>query len=315
MKLEKQENKIDSNQKEKLRSIFDNNLSFDIEKNYINTEQYKNIKKEIPVVEKNNPIKFSSIRKPVEQINKTFNDNVKNFYNIINNSNYYKNLSNFITNKKDNLSNKFYTLTSIKKEDNKNIDFKNMFLPSNEINEQIQKVFYKTDLKNNVENLKNNFSNTTINNSVNKINQTKVIPALQEGGVVKEPTVAYLHKNEAVIPLKGSDKFNEFINTITKETVKTISKNESTKNLTEIRNSTTTNNNNKMSQQKTMQTTNNISEPNMINNSPIVINDPPKSNATDTGSGSLGAIYSGSVSREAFFMNTYKLPSWRTKLG
>ncbi|MFZ9376953.1 MAG: hypothetical protein ACO25K_07495, partial [Candidatus Fonsibacter ubiquis] len=206
MQLTPTSEKTSEEQKKKLEFIIHSNDIGDfMKKNEFNTENYKPKQEESKEVNIKPSPSFSSIRKesykPLESISKEETTNNNNFV-----LNLYKN---------DSFNNLQKYLNNFTDKNTKNVDFDFVFKPSQSVLKQIKEKF-----------IKNN--NTSYNNVLKS--QPSYIPALKEGGIVKEPTVAYLHENEAVVPLNRIDKFSEFIKSTTKNSIKNNSNNSSSTN-------------------------------------------------------------------------------------
>jgi len=312
MKLQKSKKKTPEELKNRLNNLFDNlNIEKNIHKTDINAENFKIPEKEILSEQKNPQLSLKSLKtellKPLETIiNNNFSKlsivNTKNTNknNTVQNNQYstYRNFSpNTTMVKKITENNIFSPSQSDKKV--LNIDYKTFFSPSEKTENKIIKEFYK----NSSENI--NLKNITKNNNL--------IPALKEGGVVKEPTVAYLHQNEAVVPLKQSNEFSNFIQNIMNSSIGASVKNETLKNINNIKTKNTFNSNN---------------EKNNIDNSkkeskqqqqisleaPISLSQEINSKKESTGP-TIPVVYAGSPSKMDFMKSTVRTPKWRTSLG
>ena len=304
MKLNKSTNKIPDSLKEKMRNIFLNyDVSKNIDKTQINSEQYKIPEKQQEVQPQQTPINLTSLKREIikplqlyvnekiQNISLAGNKNTNNLYKkYITNNSYNKNMN---TNTNINQIDSRSTNKAV------NIDYKTLFAPSQTTQQKLLNEFYnnKIDIK-------------------NITNKTSTIPALKNGGVVKEPTVAYLHENEAVVPLKQSSEFKTLIQSMNKETVKNISKNENVKNTTDMRSyssksvSNTNNVSKSESNDKKEQNTN-------VVNAPITISPSGGSSspASEIGKPKIPLVYGGSVSKDVLFVKTASTPRWRKDMG
>ena len=304
MKLNKSTNKIPDSLKEKMRNIFLNyDVSKNIDKTQINSEQYKIPEKQQEVQPQQTPINLTSLKREIikplqlyvnekiQSISLAGNKNTNNLYKkYITNNSYNKNMN---TNTNINQIDSRSTNKAV------NIDYKTLFAPSQTTQQKLLNEFYnnKIDIK-------------------NITNKTSTIPALKNGGVVKEPTVAYLHENEAVVPLKQSSEFKTLIQSMNKETVKNISKNENVKNTTDMRSyssksvSNTNNVSKSESNDKKEQNTN-------VVNAPITISPSGGSSspASEIGKPKIPLVYGGSISKDVLFVKTASTPRWRKDMG
>jgi hypothetical protein len=277
-------------QKEKLKNIFESN---DIDKNIIKTQidsdQYKIEPKKSFIQEPKTPSLFSSLIKdqlaPLEKILQEQNT-INNYYMQSNNNSLIKKIQ------ENNQGNSY--------SQEKNIDFGSSFQPSETVMKEINQKF-------------NDIKDLNINNVMKT---TPVLPALKSGGIVTKPTVAYLHENEAVVPLTDKEKMNQFMNTMNKNTINNISKNDNGQNISDIRNHTST----KLMNQQNYQTKM-IEQAERSQKSPVqIINAGQGSSSSggksmEQGSADVGSVYAGSSSRSDFMMSTYRIPSWRMSLG
>jgi hypothetical protein len=316
MKLNKSTNKIPDSLKEKMRNIFLNyDVSKNIDKTQINSEQYKIPEKQQEVQPQQTPINLTSLKREIikplqlyvnekiQNISLAGNKNTNNLYKkYITNNSYNKNMN---TNTNINQIDSRSTNKAVNQTDSRttnkavNIDYKTLFAPSQTTQQKLLNEFYnnKIDIK-------------------NITNKTSTIPALKNGGVVKEPTVAYLHENEAVVPLKQSSEFKTLIQSMNKETVKNISKNENVKNTTDMRSYSS----------KSVSNTNNVSKyesndkkeqnTNVVN-APITISPSGGSSspASEIGKPKIPLVYGGSVSKDVLFVKTASTPRWRKDMG
>jgi hypothetical protein len=296
MKLEPSKKKLPETKKDLLKSSL---MGFfpTIHKNQLNTESYKTEQKPTEVTEKPNPL-LESIKKDTSKLF-SFINNIKNLTkssnsttNVKNNSSYFDfNHPRFITNNKEQRNNKSIDISL-----SSNIDKKTIFKPSMQTLQEINEKFNTNISKENILN----------------ITKRPAIPAMQKGGVVKQPTVSYLHENEAVIPLKDSKEFSNTLKIISNETKNNISKNERINNTSEMRNFSSNrsmtssyggNNNSKKENNSTF----------MDNRSmPVIMSG---GGGKDTLEAKIPTVYAGSASTSEFFVNSARIPSWRSSIG
>jgi len=149
---------------------------------------------------------------------------------------------------------------------------------------------------------------------------SNALPALRQGGYVKTPTVAYLHENEAVVPLEKSKEFGNFIQEVKDTNNVKIEKNISNSNLDTV--------DTKMSSMgetneimktltKVINTLEKTTNETRIQASAPQSEPRPMLSMPDTtqGQNNVGSIYGGSGSMNDFFNKTFKIPEWRTKIG
>lgn len=200
MNLSPTSDKTSEEQKKKLEFIIHSNDIGDVlTKNEFDTENYKEKPKETKEINVSPSPTFSSIRK----------ENLKPLESIINEQNTNNNFTLNVV-KNDSFTNLQRYLQNFSDKNTENIDFEYIFKPSNSVLKKINEKF----------NLNNNINYQNILKS-----EPSHIPALKNGGIVKEPTVAYLHENEAVVPLDRINKFSEFIKSTNKNSVKNTSNN------------------------------------------------------------------------------------------
>jgi hypothetical protein len=298
MKLQKSKNKVPQELKDKIKNLIDGFSIETMEKTDINSENYKAPEKEPELVKTEPGLNLGSIKKElIAPITNIINEKLKNisFHNNKNvnyptTDNYFnsvnKEYKNFSTNSTEQKTSKYL-----------NIDYKNLFSPSQETQKNISNKFY--DNKTNIKNL---------------TQTTNLIPALKEGGVVKEPTVAYLHENEAVVPLKESKTFQNFIQTLTKGSLVNNTKNESIKNVSSMRNNTT-NIENKTSVENKNITNKSQKEQPISLNAPISINQQLSGSPSGMNKPNLPLVYAGSGSNDDLFSNSVNKPKWRKNTG
>jgi len=312
MKLEKSKNKVPQELKNKIQNIFDGFSIENIQKTDINTENYKAPEKQQEIPNKEPILNLGTIKKElIPSITNIIDKKLKNisFYNN-KNTNYstINNYSNSVNKEYRNFSpksiyvNKQYknfspnTLNEVTSK-YLNIDYKNLFSPSYETQKNISNKFY--DNNTNIKNL------TQTNN---------LIPALKEGGVVKEPTVAYLHENEAVVPLKESKTFQNFIQTLTKGSIVNNTKNENIKNFSSMRNNSS-NTENKTSIENRNVTNKSEKEQSISLNAPISINQQLPEIPSGMEKPNIPLVYAGSGSNSDLFSNAINKPKWRKNTG
>lgn len=331
MKLSQSKTKTDVNQKDTLKSLFfDSPVDKNIEKPHINTDQFKS-EPERPelLLEKKTPV-FSTLKQPISDVVKNTNVyNTTNIYPTENNTTesssfdptYNTTNSSFLdpeynTTKNsaiDNTVNNQISSGSIINNTsnttansiagdytNTDIDLKSSFIPSNETQNKINQTFF----------------DVSKSNVTNMVKPEQAIPGLQAGGVVKKPTVSYLHENEAVVPLANSPEFSKVVDVIKQSTTNNISKNEVNANVSSIKNNSTTSHNNnkqiieniaKNKQEKKEKTP---SQP------PIIVNQGGGGvQVTDDGKSDLGRSYVGSASKHDFYAKVSRIPDWRTRIG
>jgi hypothetical protein len=344
MKLSQSKTKTDVNQKDTLKALFfDSPVDKNIEKPHINTDQFKS-EPERPelLLEKKTPV-FSTLKQPISDVVK--NTNVYNTTNIYPTENNTTNSSSFDPTYNTTNSSSFdptynttkssfldpeYNTTKNSALDNtvnnqissgsiinntsnatansiagdytdNDVDLKSSFIPSNETQNKINQTFF----------------DISKSNVTNMVKPEDAIPALQAGGVVKKPTVSYLHQNEAVVPLANSPEFSKVVDVIKQSTTNNISKNEINANVSSIKNNSTTSyNNNKqiienIAKNKQPKKEKTPSQP------PIIINQGSVGGAkvTDDGKSDLGRSYVGSSSKHDFYAKVNRLPDWRTRIG
>jgi len=314
MNLIKSKKETNPEQKEQLKNFFQgSDLEKNIQKNNLNPEQIKIDQQPEKEAETKPQYKFSSIKKTVDEIIPTVNNvNITNYYNTQSSEK-----NNFLD-KKFNLNSNFLSNSNFteKNVNNKSFDFKNTFVPSDNILNEIKEKFYNTQQYN--EN-KNNSSSIENTNTRNIIKSIVKIPALAEGGEVKEPMVGYLHENEAVVPLPKSEQFKNVINMMTEQIDMQIEKNETNKSITEIKDARA--NNIKLMEQQNQFIENPREKQKKIKESQeqpqqIVINQGGGGESPGgMDDGNIGNAYVGSLSSYKFFEQTYKIPEWRTKIG
>jgi hypothetical protein len=221
------------------------------------------------------------------------------------------------------------------KNTSKNIDFDHTFLPSNDVLSEINQKFYSRVVNKLGKTNKNNSSMMKMINidSSKTTNDSKIVtskssfsktsnalPALRQGGYVKTPTVAYLHENEAVVPLEKSKEFGNFIQEVKDTNNVKIEKNISNSNLDTV--------DTKMSSMgetneimktltKVINTLEKTTNETRIQASAPQSEPRPMLSMPDTtqGQNNVGSIYGGSGSMNDFFNKTFKIPEWRTKIG
>jgi hypothetical protein len=298
MKLQKSKNKVPQELKDKIKNLIDGFSIETMEKTDINSENYKAPEKEPELVKTEPGLNLGSIKKElIAPITNIINEKLKNIsfhnsknVNYLTTDNYFnsvnKEYKNFSTNSTEQKTSKYL-----------NIDYKNLFSPSQETQKNISNKFY--DNKTNIKNL---------------TQTTNLIPALKEGGVVKEPTVAYLHENEAVVPLKESKTFQNFIQTLTKGSLVNNTKNESIKNVSSMRNNTT-NIENKTSVENKNITNKSQKEQPISLNAPISINQQLSGSPSGMNKPNLPLVYAGSGSNGDLFSNSVNKPKWRKNTG
>lgn len=315
MNFRKNKKEIPKTQKDKLKNIFfGNSIEKNIAKNQLNPQNYSIEKEEAkPIIIQNNIIKDESIAKPnaINQI--TNNKNIVNNFikNITQNT-----LKKILESKKFNFNLNKLSTNSI--QNNKNIDLGSTFIPSTLLEQKMTKVFGVKENYNlkNILISKNNLLNRSLTNNTNTIiNQPNAIPALKEGGLVKEPMVTYLHKNEVVIPLEKIKELNSFVKSSNYES-NTITKNESIKNVSSIRDTET--NNTEMLVEKVKELIPAIDAQQNIAQAAgpsFFINQNMSENPVEPKFGDIGSSYVGSTSKEDFFRRTYRIPDWRSRIG
>ena len=315
MNFKKSKKEIPETQKDKLKNIFfGNSIEKNIAKNQLNPQNYALEKEEVkPIVIQNNIPKDKTISKSNNINEITNNKNIVNNFiqNITQNT-----LKKILENKKFNFKlNKLSTNTI---QNNKNIDLGSTFIPSNSLREKMTKVFGIKETYNfkNMAISKNNLlQESSINNSNTIINQSNAIPALKEGGLVTEPMVTYLHKNEVVVPLEKIKELNSFIKSSNYES-NTITKNESIKNVSSIRDTET--NNTEMLVEKVKELIPAINAQQNVSQAAgpsFFINQNMSENPVEPKFGDIGSSYVGSTSKEDFFRRTYRIPDWRSRIG
>ena len=312
MKLQKSKKKTPEELKNRLNNLFDTlNIEKNIHKTDINAESFKIPEKEMILEQKTPQLNLKSLKKellkPLESIiNNNFSKlslvNTKNINKNtnVNNIQYtnYRNFSPNSTTLKKISENSIFSPT----QENKkvlNIDYKTFFSPSENTEKNITNEFYKNSNKN------INLKNITKNNNL--------IPGLQKGGVVKEPTVAYLHENEAVIPLKDSNEFSNFIQNTMNTVLGGSVKNETLKNINGMKttntfNSTTQKNNIDNSKKETKQ------QQQISLDAPISLSQQINSREESKGP-TIPVVYAGSPSKMDFINSTVRTPKWRKSLG
>lgn len=312
MKLEKSKKKTPEQLKNRLSNLFDNlNIEKNIHKTDINAENFKVPEKEILPEQKNQQLNLKSLKKDLLKPIESIIENKFNNLSLMQIKNNTKNVNTFNTSH-TNYRNFSPNSTAIKKisentiflppQTNKkvlNIDYKTFFSPSEKIENKITKEFYK----NSTENI--NLKNITKNNNL--------IPALQNGGVVKEPTVAYLHQNEAVIPLKQSNEFSTFIQNAMNTVLKDSVKNETLKNINGMK---TTNTFNSMTQKNNIDNSKKETKQQQQISLDAPINLSQQINSREEPKGpKIPVVYAGSPSKMDFMKSTIRTPKWRTSLG
>lgn len=297
MKLEASKKKLPESKKEQLKSFL-MGAKPSIHKTIINTESYKVDPAETAIEEKTDPL-LEGIKRDTTKMF-SYLTNIKNVLKTNNTSNETiknKNLFSFSYPKNISSDTSVSSLKTSNSVMNKNIDQNVVFKPSTSTLQQIHEKF-----------------NTSMN-PTNILNITKrpMIPAMRQGGVVKEPMVSYLHENEAVVPLKESKQFSDVIKIISKETKNNITKNEKTNNTSELRNYTA---NRSMTQNNRSDSSNKQNNTSVIDNrsSPIIVQGG-GGGEKDTLTAKIPTVYSGSASTSEFFVNSSRVPSWRTSIG
>lgn len=297
MKLETPKKKLSESKKEQLKSFL-MGAKPTIHKTTLNTESYKKDPSESVVEEKTNPL-LEGVRRDTTKMF-SYLTNIKNILETNNTNNKTiknKNLFSFSYPKNISSDTSVSSLKTSNSVMNKNIDQNVVFKPSTSTLQQIQEKF-----------------NTSIN-PTNILNITKrpMIPAMRQGGVVKEPMVSYLHENEAVVPLKESKQFSDVIKIISKETKNNITKNEKTNNTSELRNYTA---NRSMTQNNRSNSSRQESNTSVIDNrsTPLVFQGG-GGGGQDTLTAKIPSVYSGSASTSEFFVNSSRVPSWRSSIG
>jgi hypothetical protein len=312
MELKKSKNKVPQKLKDRIQNLIGDFNTENINKNDIKVENYKAPEKENKLVEKSSPISLGSLKKELikpitniinEKLNNisfvtnknTSNFTVKNYKNSINTS--YKNFS-----PNSNVFKKFSTNTTFQSPQINqkyfNLDYKNLFSPSEKTEKNILNKFYNDDI--NLKNLTNNIN---------------LLPALKEGGVVKEPTVAYLHENEAVVPLKQSTQFQNFIEFITKGILNTSSKNENIKNILNIKNNTTDKSNKTTIENKNISNKKESANSEISFNTPITLTQQVEAPKDSMSEAKIPLVYGGSSSKIDFITGTTIKPKWRRNIG
>lgn len=331
MKLSHSKTKTDVNQKDTLKALFfDSPVDKNIEKPHINTDQFKS-EPERPelLLEKKTPV-FSTLKQPISDVVKNTNVyNTTNIYPTENNTTESSSFDPTYNTTKSSFLDPDYNTTKNSAIDNtvnnqissgsiinntsnatansiagdytdNDIDLKSSFIPSNETQNKINQTFF----------------DVSKSNVTNMVKPEQAIPGLQAGGVVKKPTVSYLHENEAVVPLANSPEFSKVVDVIKQSTTNNISKNEVNANVSSIKNnSTTSHNNNKqiienITKNKQPKKEKTPAQP------PIIVNQGGGGvQVTDDGKSNLGRSYVGSASKHDFYSKVSRIPDWRTRIG
>lgn len=236
-----------------------------------------------------------------------------------------------------------------------NIDFNHTFIPSESVIREIQEKFYSKTVNrlgktatsptfklignsNTIESVNDNRSmNSSISNTINNkksnrknmvsskaymANGTGALPALRAGGFVKTPTVAYLHQNEAVVPLDKSKEFSKFISDVSSNTSsveKNVSNSDAISMGTEVNTDTSTRDILQKITKLIEVNSKQISEVMQKQSAPSAPVMMPQQTREPTpaqqGTNNLGNAYAGSGSMSDFFTRSYKIPDWRVRLG
>ena len=214
-----------------------------------------------------------------------------------------------------------------------NIDFDHTFIPSENVVNQIREKFYnrttnklhktagssssfKLISNSSKENAKDNF----VSSKSYMAKHSNAMPALRAGGFVKTPTVAYLHENEAVVPLEKSKEFSKFITDMKYSDSSKIEKNEMNSDIRVIDNEkSSTNTTKEILKQitKLIETTNSRQQVQQVAApapQPMPMPDPANPDISQ-GTNNVGAVYNGSTSISDMFVKSFRVPDWRTRMG
>jgi hypothetical protein len=146
---------------------------------------------------------------------------------------------------------------------------------------------------------------------------------LRAGGYVKTPTVAYLHENEAVVPLDKSKEFSQFVSEIKTSDSGMLEKNITNNDVSRMNTESLstkdvikemmTTISAKLDSISKKETTKAAASQRSSGESigPAAISSP----ESVQGNNNVGSIYGGSGSTNSFFGRTYRIPDWRTRMG
>jgi len=298
MNLKTSKKKLPKEKKDQMESFLFGFLPT-IHKSNLNTESYKSEK---PINEEEEKTSLMPILSGLKSQTAKIFSYLSGIKNIANNNN--QNVS-------KNTNNNLYSISYPKIINSNNEETKNKNIEIGLAKNIDQQTIFKPSLEL-IKNINEKF-NTSLNEE-NIVNITKrpIIPALRKGGVVKEPTVSYLHENEAVIPLKESKQFSEVIKIISEQTKNNISKNERINNTADMRSYST---NRSMTQSKSNSSSNKESKSAYIDNRSMPVSFEGTGGGKETLEAKIPTVYAGSASTSEFFVNSARLPSWRSSIG
>ena len=235
-----------------------------------------------------------------------------------------------ITSLKNSIQNK-NQLHSSSEDTTNNMDFDHTFIPSSEVINEIHEKFYSktTNKLGKTNGVSSAYKMVNLSNSKNEQNNfisskngmgknTGAMPALRAGGFVKTPTVAYLHENEAVVPLEKSKEFSKFVSDMRSGGDMRVEKNETNSDIRAVDQEKTTTTDKIIREiTKLIEVTNNKPQAQQMQQPAPQINMSGGSDGAEItqGTNNLGSVYGGSSSIADMFGKTFRIPEWRTKMG
>jgi hypothetical protein len=235
-----------------------------------------------------------------------------------------------ITSLKNSIQNK-NQLHSSSEDTTNNMDFDHTFIPSSEVINEIHEKFYSktTNKLGKTNGVSSAYKMVNLSNSKNEQNNfisskngmgknIGAMPALRAGGFVKTPTVAYLHENEAVVPLEKSKEFSKFVSDMRSGGDMRVEKNETNSDIRAVDQEKTTTTDKIIREiTKLIEVTNNKPQAQQMQQPAPQINMSGGSDGAEItqGTNNLGSVYGGSSSIADMFGKTFRIPEWRTKMG